>query len=138
MNKKQRNIPKRGERQKPSQMRGIPHRGEIWVVEFLKSKESRKFRRPCLVISNDIQNEYGKWIVVVAMTTQDIEIVEPFEVFIKNTLETGLDEPSKLKFNYPRTVDRERLKKHLGVANKKIMEQAEKAWKIAFDWWSNE
>jgi len=61
-----------------------------------------------------------------------VEIVEPFEVFVKNTPETGLDYPSKLLFNYPRTVDRERLKERLGTANRKVMEQAKIAWKIAF------
>ena len=109
-------------------------RGEIWLVEFPPTKENRKRRRPCLVISNDLQNEYGKWIVVAGMTTKNIKIVEPFEVFFSNTTETGLDEPSKLKLNYPRTVDKERLKEKLGVANQEIMEQVIKAWKIAFDW----
>ena len=56
------------------------------------------------------------------MTTKNIKIVEPFEVFFSNTTETGLDEPSKLKLNYPRTVDKERLKEKLGVANQEIME----------------
>ena len=111
-----------------------PKRGEIWLVEFPPTKENRKRRRPCLVISNDLQNEYGKWIVVAGMTTKNINIVEPFEVFFSNTTETGLDEPSKLKLNYPRTVDKERLKEKLGVANQEIMEQVIKAWKIAFDW----
>ena len=111
----------------------IPQRGEIWLIEFPKNKENRKPTRPCLVISNDIQNEYGKWIVVIGITTQDVEIIEPFEVFISNTPETGLDEPSKLKFNYPRTIDRERLKERLGVTNREIMEQAKIAWQISFD-----
>lgn len=109
-----------------------PKRGEIWLVEFPKNKENRKPRRPCLIISNDIQNEYGKWIVGIGMTTKDREIIEPFEVFIKNTPETGLDEPSKLKFNYPRTIDKERLKEHLGIVSKEIMEKAKIAWQIAF------
>jgi mRNA-degrading endonuclease toxin of MazEF toxin-antitoxin module len=61
------------------------------------------------------------------MTTKDVEVVEPFEVFVKNTKETGLDYPSKLKFNYPRTVDRERLKECLGKANREIMEKAKRA-----------
>jgi mRNA interferase MazF len=104
-----------------------PKRKEIWLVEFPLAKENRKRRRPCLVISNDIQNEYGKWIVVAGMTTKNIEIVEPFEIFIKNTPETGLDEPSKLKLNYPRTIDKERLKKRLGSISKEIMEKAKKA-----------
>ncbi|CAI2180939.1 662_t:CDS:2 [Funneliformis geosporum] len=77
-------------------------------VEFPPTLEDRKPIRPCLVISDNIQNEY------------------------ENTPETGLDYPSKLLFNYPRTVDRERLKEHLGAANEKIMNQAKKAWKIAF------
>jgi len=108
-------------------------KGEIWLADFPPTKEHRKPTRPCLVISNDIQNEYGKWVVVITMTTKDVETVEPFEVFVKNTKETGLDYPSKLKFNYPRTVDRERLKERLGKANREIMEKAKKAWKVAFD-----
>jgi len=111
-----------------------PKRGEIWLVEFPPTKENRKRRRPCLVISNNLQNEYGKWIVAAGITTKNIKIVEPFEVFISNTAETGLDEPSKLKLNYPRTVDKERLKEKLGVSSQETMEQVKKAWKIAFDW----
>ena len=79
MNKKQ-NIP-------------IPKRGEIWLVEFLPTKESRKPIRPCLVISNDIQNEYGKWIVIVALTTKDIKNIEPFEVFVEKTKEKIFSSP---------------------------------------------
>lgn len=61
------------------------------------------------------------------MTTEDIETIEPFEVFIEKTSETGIDYPSKLQFNYPRTIDRERLKERLGVANKEVMKKAKKA-----------
>ena len=61
------------------------------------------------------------------MTTKDVETVEPFEVLAKNTPETGLDYPSKLKFNYPRTVDRERLKELLGKASREIMEKAKRS-----------
>jgi len=111
-----------------------PKRWEIWLVEFPPTKENRKRRRPCLVISNNFQNEYGKWIVVAGMTTKNINIVEPFEVFISNTAETGLDEPSKLKLNYPRTVDKERLKEKLGVVSLEITEQVKKGWEVAFDW----
>ena len=68
------------------------------------------------------------------MTTEDSENIQLFEVFIENTPETGLDEPSKIILNHPFTVFRElRLEKRLGIANKKVMEQAKKAWRIAFD-----
>ena len=111
----------------------LPKQGEIWLVKFPPTKEDRKPIRPCLVISDNIQNEYGKWIVVIPLTTEDIENIEPFEVFIKNTKENGLDYPSKLQFNYPRTVDRERLEKHLGVLNRKRIGELRKAWQISFN-----
>lgn len=111
----------------------LPQQGQIWLVKFPPTKEDRKPIRPCLVISDNIQNEYGKWIVIIPLTTEDIENIEPFEVFVKNTEETGLDYPSKLQFNYPRTVDRERLKKHLGVLNGKRIGEFRNAWRVAFD-----
>jgi len=65
--------------------------------------------------------------VAIPLTTEDIENIEPFEVFVKNTPETGLDYPSKLQFNYPRTIDRARLKEHLGILNRKRIGELKKA-----------
>src|SRR5436190_14619899 len=121
---------KKGERQKPSQIQSIPRRGEIWLVRFKKAKETPKTFRPCLVISSDIQNEFNDLIAVIPITTDNVESVETFEVFIKNTPETGLDHPSKIQFIYPMTIDKElRLvdKQRLGIANKEIMEKAKQA-----------
>src|SRR5437773_1094924 len=105
----------------------FPRRGEIWLAEFPPAKESRKPIRPVLIISDNIQNECDQWIVVVPITTEDIDNIEPFEVFVKNTSETGLDYPSKIQFIYPFTVDRERLKKCLGKASRKVIEQSKQA-----------
>ncbi|CAH1756739.1 9103_t:CDS:2 [Entrophospora sp. SA101] len=68
-------------------------------MKFPPTKEDRKPIRPCLVISDNIQNQY----------------------------ENGLDYPSKLQFSYPRTVDRERLKEHLGVLSGKRIGELRKA-----------
>jgi len=114
----------------------IPKRGEIWLVKFKKSKETPKTFRPCLVISSNIQNKFNDLIAVVPVTTEDVENVGPFEVFIKNTPETGLDHPSKVQFIFPMTIDKElRLvdKQRLGVASREVMEKAKLAWKIAFE-----
>ena len=118
---------------KSSKALPLPKQGEIWLVKFPPTKEDRKPIRPCLVISDNIQNEYGKWIVIIPLTTEDIESIEPFEVFVKNTEENGLDYPSKLQFNYPRTIDRTRLEKYLGVLSSKKIGELRKAWEIAFD-----
>jgi hypothetical protein len=62
------------------------------------------------------------------MTTDDLENIQLFEVFIKNTLETGLDEPSKIVLNHPFTVFRKlRLEKCLGVASREVIEKAKLA-----------
>ena len=114
----------------------LPKRGEIWLVKFKKSKETPKTFRPCLVISSDIQNEFNDLIAVVPITTEDIENIEPFEVFIQNTPETGLKYPSKAQFIFPMTIDKElRLvdKQRLGVASKEVMEKSKQALKVAFD-----
>src|SRR2546421_8257580 len=114
----------------------LPKRGEIWLVKFKKSKETPKTFRPCLVISSDIQNEFNDLVAVVPITTENVKIVEPFEVFIENTSQTGLDQPSKVQFIYPLTIDKGlRLvgNKRLGAVSRKIMEQAKTSWKIAFD-----
>jgi mRNA-degrading endonuclease toxin of MazEF toxin-antitoxin module len=64
---------------------------------------------------------------VIALTTKDIKTVEPFEVFVEKTKELRIDKPSKLKLNYPQTIDKERLKKYLGIVDRKIIEEAKKA-----------
>ena len=113
----------------------LPKRGDIWLVDFNRKQEKEESKiRPVLIISDDIQNELDKWIVGIPMTTKDVENVRLVEVFIKNTPETGIDYPSKLQFNYPRTIDKElRLIEKLGIADKEIMKKAKQAWKIAFD-----
>ena len=112
----------------------LPKKGEIWLANNPgQIKELGKDKRPVLIISNDEQNEYDDKAVAAPLTTNNVEKVELFEVFIKNTPETGLDYPSKILLNYPFTLDKElRLEKKLGVVNKEIMEKAKKAWGFAF------
>lgn len=112
----------------------IPKRGEVWLIKCDKIKEFSKDYRPALIISNDLQNEYGEYVAVAMMTTDDLENIQLFEVFIKNTSETGLHEPSKIVLNHPFTVFRKlRLERRLGVASREVIEKAKVAWKIAFD-----
>jgi len=117
-----------------SKIEKLPKKGEIWLVNNPgRIKELGKDQRPVLIISNDEQNEYDDKTVAVPLTTDNVEKIELFEVFIKNTPETGLDCPSKILLNYPFTLDKElRLVKKLGVAGKEIMDKVKKAWGFAF------
>ncbi|RHZ35941.1 type II toxin-antitoxin system PemK/MazF family toxin [endosymbiont GvMRE of Glomus versiforme] len=114
----------------------FPQEGEIWLVKFEKLKEFSKPYRPCLIVSNNTQNQFDKNIVVVGLTTEEIERIRTFEVFIENTPETGLTEPSKICCNYLHTVNKKlRLidKKPMGVVNPKIMAKVKKALKIVLN-----
>jgi len=113
----------------------FPKQGEIWLVKCDKIKEISKDYRPVLIISNDIRNEFDESVATVTITTENLENVEPYEVFINNIPEIGLDHPSKILCDCPFTFNKElRLVKKLGVANKKIMSQVKIAWQIAFNW----
>ena len=116
--------------------KSFPQEGDIWIVKFEKLKEFSKPYRPCVVVSNNTQNELDEKIVVVPTTTDEVENIELFEVFTKNTPETGLDEPSKVLCNYPHTIyKRLRLvgKKRIGVASWETMEKVKKALVIVLN-----
>jgi mRNA-degrading endonuclease toxin of MazEF toxin-antitoxin module len=105
-------------------------------VKFDKIKEVSKPFRPALVVSNNFQNEFDENIVVTVMTTEEIANIQPFEVFIKNTPETGLEKPSKILCNYLHTINKKlRLvdKQHLGVVSSEIMAKVKRALKIVLN-----
>ena len=114
----------------------FPKEGDIWMIKFEKLKEFSKPYRPCLVVSNDTQNQFDKNIVVVGLTTDEMERIRRFEIFIENTPKTGLDKPSKICCNYLHTVNKKlRLvdKKRLGIASPEVMEKVKKALKLVLN-----
>ena len=123
----------------------IPKRGEIWLVDYnykpKKGKEKEleiasriKKVRPSLVVSNNIQNELDEQIIMASLTSDEIKEVADYEVFIKNTKETGLDKPSKVLLQRVRAVEKElRLIEYLGEVDKEIMKEVEKALKTVLD-----
>ena len=113
----------------------FPQYGEIWLLANPERiKEISKDCRPVLIISGDERNKYSESVVTLPLTTDEPKSVLPVEVFIDNTLETGLDYPSKILCDSPFTWDKGlRFDKRLGVAGKEIMKQVKKAWRIAFE-----
>ena len=114
----------------------FPREGEIWLVKFEKLKEFSKPYRPCLVVSNDVQNEFDKNVVVVGISTDEMERIRTFEVFIENAPKTGLKVSSKICCNYLHTVNKKlRLvdKQRLGIVNSETMTRIKKALKITLN-----
>jgi|SRR6185312_2941984 len=104
----------------------IPKQGEIWLVKFPKTRESRKPFRPCLVISNDSQNIYDEEIIVLPLTTEEVipGEIQPFEIPFQSNKETGLEEDSRILTNRIHTFNKElRLIKRLGQVGPEIWNQ---------------
>lgn len=87
-----------------------------------------------MVVSNNVQNKFDAKIVVVAMTTEKVDNIQLFEVFVEDFLSLGLDEPSKVLCNYPHTIDKElRLVKCLGIVGSEIIQKVRKALKLTLN-----
>ena len=96
----------------------IVKRGEIYWVKLdpTLGKEINK-TRPCVVISNNRQNDYSPLIIVVPITS-DLEKIYPFEVVIE--LGSG---KGKVLTDQVRSIDKERLGDWIGQVEEPIMRE---------------
>ncbi|CAJ0906354.1 12003_t:CDS:2 [Entrophospora sp. SA101] len=99
------------------------------IVAYQRQAKNKKLQSELALVPANLRGPQtdSSLLMAIPLTTEDIENIEPFEVLVKNTKENGLDHPSKLQFNYPRTFDRVRLRKHLGILNRKFIEGVKKA-----------
>lgn len=82
-----------------------------------KGKEIRKIR-PAVVISNDIQNKYDCCLTVAPTSSDELEIIRPFEV--------GLDTDSKILLNQIHSIDHQaRLRGYLGQLEGDLIKDTE-------------
>lgn len=106
-------------------------RGQIYWVKLDPSIGSEiKKTRPCLIISNDRNNEYSNVISVIPITSKNLDYIYPFEIFIPKGV---LKEDSKAKADHIRTVDKSRVLKLIGQIDKKLLAQVNHALKIQLD-----
>lgn len=109
----------------------IPKRGEIYLVNFDPTIGSEiKKTRPALVLQNDIGNRYSDIIIIAAITSSVDEKLYPTEVLL-GFAQTGLKNDSVVLLNQIRSIDKMRLTKRIGKANKSIMENVDRALEIS-------
>src|SRR2546423_20885 len=112
---------------------GFPRWGEIYLVDFnrRKGQEIRKIR-PAVVISNDIQNQYDRYLTVAPTSSDEMEmpsivgdqIIRPFEVLVTKTISNGLDHDSKILLNQIHSIDHQaRLRKYCGKLEERIIKE---------------
>ncbi len=112
-------------------MKGIPRRGEIWLINWNPARGSEQAgKRPAVVIQNDIGNEKASTTIVAAISSS-VRIF-PMNVKVKPP-EGGLDLPSVVKTSQILTVDKGRLEKRLGQLSRGRMEEVNRAIKLSLD-----
>ena len=111
----------------------IPRRGDIfWVnLDPTVGSEIRK-RRPAVVVSNDAANKRYHQVTVIPLTSQRVETVEPFQVFIDES-ESGLSRDSKALAEQIRTVSKLRLAGRAGHLQPETLQRIESAIKVHLD-----
>ena len=94
----------------------IIKRGEIYWVKLDPTfgKEVNK-TRPCVIISNNRQNEYSPLVIVLPITS-DLDRIYPFEVVF--SLGQG---QAKVLTDQVRSIDKKRLENWIDKVNENIM-----------------
>ncbi len=108
----------------------FPRYGDIYEVNLdpVIGSETGK-RRPALVVSNDINNEFSQTVTILPVTGQPVKKLYPFEVLIPKGV-GGLTADSRIKANQVRTVDKRRLVSFMGSLPPEYLPKVEKALKI--------
>lgn len=107
----------------------IYKRGQIFNADMgVNIGSEQSGFRPVLIIQNDVGNKYSPTVIVASITSK-----------IKNNMPThvqlidreGLDYNSVVMLEQVRTIDKIRLRKYIGMLNKKEMEQINKCLNIS-------
>lgn len=88
---------------------GFPRYGAIFDVNLdpVVGSEIGK-RRPAVIVSNDVNNQYADIVTVLPVTSQQAHRHYPFEVLVPRGV-AGLTANSRVKANQIRTIDKARL-----------------------------
>ncbi|CAJ0760956.1 18693_t:CDS:2, partial [Entrophospora sp. SA101] len=101
---------------------------ELEITSYLKKI------RPSLVVSNNSQNEFDEEIIVVPLSSKELNNIEPYQFFIKRNKKNGLDEDSKLLFNRLRNIEKAtRLGDYIGIADQETMKEVKERLKLVLD-----
>jgi len=108
-------------------------RGEIYlaVLDPVVGKEISK-TRPVVIISNDKNNQFSGTVTILPITSQNLEKIYPFEVFLAKG-SGSLPKDSKVKADQIRTIDRTRILTRIGRLRANEIAEIEEAIKIHLD-----
>ena len=106
-------------------------RGDVFYAELNPVVGSEQGgTRPVLIISNDIGNSHSPTVIIAAITGRTHTKAKlPTHTEVKDV--EGLDRDSIILLEQIRTIDKQRLKNHMGTMPNNIMARVDKALAIS-------
>jgi mRNA interferase MazF len=102
-------------------------RGGIYAVKLPQADVQEPEVCPCLVVSNNISNEYSSVVIIIPLNFTRLEKIYDFETFLPAS-DDGLGSDAKISSHILFTIDKANvIGDRLGFIGKSLMSQVDKA-----------
>ncbi|MBQ7937247.1 MAG: type II toxin-antitoxin system PemK/MazF family toxin [Oscillospiraceae bacterium] len=107
-------------------------RGDIYYADLSPVVGSEQGGiRPVLIVQNDIGNKYSPTVIAAAITSQKDKTKLPTHIAVSSQT-CGLAKDSIVLLEQIRTIDKQRLKEHMGRLDDGSMNKIDEALSISF------
>ena len=107
-------------------------RGDIFYADLSPVVGSEQGgTRPVLIVQNDTGNRHSPTVIAAAITSQTGKARLPTQITIAGG-SVGLTKDSVILQEQIRTIDKRRLREHMGRLDEKQMQQVDNAIKVSF------
>ncbi|MBR2410191.1 MAG: type II toxin-antitoxin system PemK/MazF family toxin [Clostridia bacterium] len=107
-------------------------RGDIYYADLSPVVGSEQGGiRPVLIVQNDVGNKYSPTVIAAAITSQKYKTQLPTHISV-NSGGCGLAKDSIVLLEQVRTIDKTRLKEHMGTLDTAEMTKIDKALSVSF------
>ena len=113
-------------------MEGTGKRGDIFYADLSPVVGSEQGgTRPVLIIQNDTGNRHSPTVIAAAITSQTGKARLPTHINIAGG-SVGLSKDSVILLEQVRTIDKKRLREHMGRLDEEHMNQVDEAIAVSF------
>ena len=107
-------------------------RGDIYYADLSPVVGSEQGGvRPVLIVQNDVGNKYSPTVIAAAITSQQFKTKLPTHISV-GAAACGLSKDSVVLLEQIRTLDKRRLREHMGKVDDNVMKQVDSAIAVSF------
>ena len=107
-------------------------RGDIYYADLSPVVGSEQGGlRPVLIVQNDVGNRYSPTVIAAAITSQKEKTKLPTHIDVSGT-QCGLSRDSVVLLEQIRTLDKRRLREHMGRLDEAQMQRVDNAIAVSF------